>query len=292
MTMSVDKLVDSTQLDADLTSVANAIRTKGGTSADLAFPSGFVSAIEAIETGGGGDYLPTFISRGQLGSYTFLNTSVPDYCFYQSKFESLSLPNLGASNKDAVFREATIGLLNLPALTSCRGNYFDRFSTSNPLVLPELVTCGGSAFQNCAATKLVLPKFVNASGQTAFKAMYYITEMVLPACTTPGNYAFESCTALKAIDFGVLTSIPQGLFNKCTALDTLVLRSQTLVTLTNINAFNNMAGKAVTVYVPSSLVSQYQSATNWTSVTTASLTFAAIEGSQYENAYADGTPIT
>ena len=50
--MAVDKLVDSTQLDADLTSVANAIRTKGGTSADLAFPSGFVSAVEAIPSGG------------------------------------------------------------------------------------------------------------------------------------------------------------------------------------------------------------------------------------------------
>lgn len=54
--MSVDKLVDSTQLDADLTSVANAIRTKGGTSASLAFPSDFVSAIAAIPTGGGGNY--------------------------------------------------------------------------------------------------------------------------------------------------------------------------------------------------------------------------------------------
>ena len=52
--MSVDKLVDSTQLDSDLTSVANAIRTKGGTSASLAFPAGFVSAIQNIPTGGGG----------------------------------------------------------------------------------------------------------------------------------------------------------------------------------------------------------------------------------------------
>ena len=51
--MAVDKLVDSTQLDTDLTSVANAIRTKGGTSAQLAFPAGFVSAIDAIPTGGG-----------------------------------------------------------------------------------------------------------------------------------------------------------------------------------------------------------------------------------------------
>lgn len=39
---------------ADLTSVANAIRTKGGTSAQLAFPADFVSAIEAISGGGGG----------------------------------------------------------------------------------------------------------------------------------------------------------------------------------------------------------------------------------------------
>ena len=46
--MSVDKLVDSTQLDADLTSVANAIRTRGGTSSQLAFPSGFASAVGAI----------------------------------------------------------------------------------------------------------------------------------------------------------------------------------------------------------------------------------------------------
>lgn len=49
--MAVDKLVDSTQLDADLTSVANAIRTKGGTSAQMAFPAGFVSAVQAIPTG-------------------------------------------------------------------------------------------------------------------------------------------------------------------------------------------------------------------------------------------------
>ena len=38
---------------ADLTSVADAIRTKGGTSAALAFPDGFVSAVEAIQAGGG-----------------------------------------------------------------------------------------------------------------------------------------------------------------------------------------------------------------------------------------------
>lgn len=52
--MALDKLVDSSQLDADLTSVANAIRTRGGTSDQLAFPTGFVNAIRAIPSEGGG----------------------------------------------------------------------------------------------------------------------------------------------------------------------------------------------------------------------------------------------
>ena len=49
--MAVDKLVDSSQLNSDLTSVANAIRTKGGTQGQLAFPNGFVSAIQNIPSG-------------------------------------------------------------------------------------------------------------------------------------------------------------------------------------------------------------------------------------------------
>lgn len=40
--------------DTDLTAVADAIRTKGGTSAALEFPTDFVSAIQAISGGGGG----------------------------------------------------------------------------------------------------------------------------------------------------------------------------------------------------------------------------------------------
>ena len=70
--MAVDKLVDSTQLDTDLTSIANAIRTKGGTSASLAFPADFVSAIQAISGGGGGASGWTLLASG---SYTKTGTA-------------------------------------------------------------------------------------------------------------------------------------------------------------------------------------------------------------------------
>lgn len=53
--MAYDKVIDSAVLEADLTSVADAIREKGGTSETLSFPDGFTEAIAAIESGGGGD---------------------------------------------------------------------------------------------------------------------------------------------------------------------------------------------------------------------------------------------
>ena len=47
-------MADYKVTDTELTSIANAIRAKGGTQAQLEFPAGFVSAVQAIPTGGGG----------------------------------------------------------------------------------------------------------------------------------------------------------------------------------------------------------------------------------------------
>ena len=62
-------LVDSGQLDDDLEDLADAIRSKGGTSADLAFPSGFVSAIQAIQKTGKDYASGTFTVPSDAESY-------------------------------------------------------------------------------------------------------------------------------------------------------------------------------------------------------------------------------
>ena len=81
--MSVDKLVDSSQLDADLTSVANAIRAKSGGSSQLAFPAGFVSEIGNI-SGGGGYTIDDLCDSASnpSGAVTIDNaTSIGNYAF-------------------------------------------------------------------------------------------------------------------------------------------------------------------------------------------------------------------
>ena len=51
--MAVDKAIDSTEFDSKLTTVADAIRTAGGTTATMSFTTGMVDAISSLSSGGG-----------------------------------------------------------------------------------------------------------------------------------------------------------------------------------------------------------------------------------------------
>lgn len=62
--MAENKVVNITQLESDLTSIANAIREKSGASGSLVFPDGFASAIASIAG------MPSGISKLATGTYT------------------------------------------------------------------------------------------------------------------------------------------------------------------------------------------------------------------------------
>lgn len=83
--MAYDKVIDSAVLDANLTSVADAIRAKGGTTEALSFPDGFVSALEGIQVGGGGltydmgEFIPTSDTTEPTFSHNL--GVIPDFVF-------------------------------------------------------------------------------------------------------------------------------------------------------------------------------------------------------------------
>lgn len=77
---------------ADLTAVANAIRAKGGTSSSLIYPDGFVTAIQAIQTGTELQIIVTVTSGATVtatkGSLSVSGTSVNGTC-------TLTVPEAG-----------------------------------------------------------------------------------------------------------------------------------------------------------------------------------------------------
>lgn len=118
-----------------------------------------------------------------------------------------------------------------------------------------------------------------------------ITEIKLSALRTlygtgsfieDGGNQFGRCTALKKIDLPVFDgAIYAGTFLYCSSLKALILRSQTMATLSASGAFNNSAihtnsagGGTGYIYVPSALVNTYKAASNWSQY---SNSFRAIE---------------
>lgn len=104
-------VVDKTQLEADLTTVADAIRTKGGTTEQLEFPQGMADAVGSIETG----ITPTgTIQITENGEY-----DVTEYASANVNVESGENPLEYATNIEqlfqlAVFPSGTEHTINVP----------------------------------------------------------------------------------------------------------------------------------------------------------------------------------
>ena len=102
----------------------------------------------------------------------------------------------------------------------------------------------------------------------------------------------------KLIDLGPSVPSVDGYgFSNANSCDTIILRkTDGVVSLANTS--NTMGGKwysngtGGTLYVPFALISEYQTATNWSVfMGYPNNHIEAIEGSQYEHYYADGTPV-
>ncbi len=133
--MALDKLVDSTQLDTDLTSVANAIRTKGGTSAQLAFPAGFVQAIADIPSGGGG-------TASASGTFTMAADGTPPVLTHNLHTQKIAVLITPASKitASAGYRNFYVEYINTEALCDGETWTFDWTSYNTHFTEDETVT--------------------------------------------------------------------------------------------------------------------------------------------------------
>lgn len=141
----------------------------------------------------------------------------------------------------------------------------------------NLTSMGDRAFGNCTGGRII----------------------VLPSISTVGQYSMADSPEYEIIDLGpnMPNIVTNYFFSEDLLLDTLIIRKSSVVSINNVNEFNltkfDSGGTGGTLYVPSALISSYQSASNWSTVLAyANNSIEAIEGSYYETHYADGTLIS
>lgn len=254
---------------ADLTAVADAIREKGGTSDALEFPGGFVDAVEAIQ---GSGYTIDDIANpyNVSGDIVITATEINGYAFS------------GAQITSVVAENATI----------CGGNAFYNCKKLKRARLPKCVSFYNRnyAFAECTVLVDVDLESMSEVGEGMFSNCTSLESIVLPSAKNHYNNAFSNCTALKLVDYHERANFfRQYAFQNCSSLEAIVLRNAEMSWLGNLNSFNNtpLSGYGGTysghIYVPSSLISSYQTGTNWSTMyANYPEIFQPIEGSEYE----------
>ena len=182
----------------------------------------------------------------------------------------------------------------------------DDWSNLSSLSLPSCLEISKAfSIGNNNNTNLVvhLPNLVNITGGQCFQSLK-CTAIVLPSVRSIPNYGFHSST-IPIFDLGTQCTSIGGSYSLNGTETVIILRSPTICSLSNTNslpsAVYGSSGTGGTIYIPKVLydhlgdgtANDYQSATNWSTLHGyGHITWAKIEGSQYENYYADGTSIT
>ena len=222
-------------------------------------------------------------------------TSISDYAFHNcSNLISVSFPactSIGAAAflrcfklTSANFSVCTIigssgfngcsslASVNFPVCTTIWHNAFQSCSKLSSASFPVCISIFNYAFHNCSNLTSVSFPACDYIGDSAFYNCSNLTSVSFPACTSIGHTAFGRCSKLTSANFSVCTSISGDVFNRCYKLSSLTLGASTVCNLAASGAFMStpyagystyFSGTPV-IYVPTSLVSSYRTATNWT----------------------------
>ena len=218
---------DTIVTGSKLTAIANAIRAKGGTSAQLTLDQ-MPQAVDDLPTGGGG-----FDTSQLTGMIKFYGPS--GYSYYSIDVAGLDLSNMTMAN--GMFSDMTrlTSLVNSHQLNAPRaGNMTAMFGNCQYLTSLDL---GG----------------LDTSGTGSFVRMF-------DGCTRLASLNLANISMARVRD-------TNSMFQGCSALTDIIwaTKRQTVVALptdpSNMNITSTMQ-----FYVPDALLSEYQSATNWATI--------------------------
>ena len=165
---------------------------------------------------------------------------------------------------------------------------FYNMTTLTKVDIPNAIKIYNNAFDKCKAlTKIELPNLEELSGTSTFMENDELVSVSMPKLVRQTNATtgtFRYCRKLEWADVGGMILNQSNIFRDCNKLTKLFLRKADSVSaLTNVDVFANTPIRGYNsltakIYVPSALITAYQSATNWSTIYAAGyVTFKALE---------------
>lgn len=153
-------------------------------------------------------------------------------------------------------------------VTSVGYNAFYYDTTITSVSFPLATTLQENAFWHCSNLETANFASVKDVGSKAFKDCYGLKNVYMPSeGITLYSDAFNTCTSLEKIEFNSLIKIWGGVFDYCSSLTALILRSTSnvMTICVDTNGFTKtpIASGTGYIYVPSALIDTYKADSFW-----------------------------
>lgn len=248
--------------DSTLSSIADAIRQKDGISGTIT-PTAMASRIADFNTEEATVIEPYQYQSSKITSFSSDADYVLEGAFaYCSILTSVNISGVTVLGARTFLACSALSTIDFPNCTHVGGWTFRNCARLSQLNLPNCEVIGNRAFQSCGYMRQVnFPncKFIQSS---AFYSCRALSDLSFPVCKYIGESAFYRCSlVLSVASFPACEYIEAGAFAACTRLKTFYLTGSSVVTLASSNVFQSTGLQSI--YVPSSLLTDYQTAVNW-----------------------------
>ena len=179
--------------------------------------------------------------------------------------QTVNLPVCSYIGDSAFYGCSSLSQVSLPECTSIGFDAFYGCSSLSQISLPMCSYIDNYVFKNCySLTQISLP-VCSYIGDTAFAYCYSLTQISLPVCSYITGYAFQYCESLSQVSLPMCSYIGYGVFRYCISLSIITIGYSSVCSLVSSDAFNStqITSSTGSIYVPTSLVDSYKSATNW-----------------------------
>lgn len=231
---------------------------------------------------------PACTSISALGSTSTASTSHPFYScsnlylsipaysetFSSYAFSGIEIRGITAGclsiGELAFARHSSLNTANFPSCTVVDTDAFAYCSSLTTVSLPVCTSVYSYAFFNCLSLKTASFPACVFIASAAFYGNRALTTVDLLVCSRIYSGAFATCYSLATVKLPACSYLSTQVFSSCSALMSVYLLASSVAALTSSYCFYNTpmvnstyTGTYGSIYVPASLLTAYQSATNW-----------------------------
>ena len=210
-------------------------------------------------------------------SCTFIGANAFIGC---ESLSAISFPECISISRSAFYNCSALMEASFPKATDLLYDYiFDGCSALSVASFPVATGVPGYAFFSCCNLETAYFPAASKIEYSAFRGCYNLVSIDFTSCKSIGAYAFYECSNLETVIFPNVSIIGNYAFSGCSNLMNVCLLSESIVSISQNASGNIFRGTGIqyskyidgewkygSIYVPESLVSSYQVATNWAGI--------------------------